>query len=99
MKIKDVTEEHQYHSSRASESARVMAGAGIAFVWLLAGDRLEGLRDGWLLATVLFLVAALALDAAHYIVGAEKWDAFIAELEETRPPEQLKDESPVEISD
>lgn len=97
--IRAITDDHQYFSSRASETARVLAGGGIAFVWLLAGSDLKGLTDWPLLAVCLLLVLTLVADALHYVIGAASLDSYMVALEEKHPKGDLREETRVEAPD
>lgn len=69
-----------HFSARVSESVRYLSLAGLGVVWILAGGSLQGLaRD--LLWCALLLVATLALDFAHYVIGHAVWDRFIERAE------------------
>ena len=68
--LKDLIDEHAEASGRASENARFLAGAGIAVVWLLSDEKVQGLANDLLVSVGLF-ATVLFFDFLHYFVKAE----------------------------
>jgi len=62
-------DKYEARSTRASENVRYLAGAGIAVVWMLSRQQLDGLTSD-LLRTLALCVGALAADFLHYVVAA-----------------------------
>ena len=77
MKVEDAREHYYSHSASASSSARQLAFAGIAVIWILAtqNDQIELLNTVWRSPLILF-VGALALDLLQYYWLAGFWGAF-----------------------
>jgi hypothetical protein len=72
--------QYEQRSQKASEIARQLAFAGIAFVWVFSGGNTStGVRihiPSDLLRVGLVLVAALTLDLLQYVWGAGSWGVF-----------------------
>ncbi len=66
-----LADRYEARSARASENVRYLAGAGIAVVWMLSRQGIEGLTSD-LLWTVGWCVGALLFDFLHYVVAAFK---------------------------
>jgi hypothetical protein len=64
-----LVDKYEARSTRASENVRYLAGAGIAVVWMLSRQQLDGLT-GDLLRTLAACVGALTADFLHYVVAA-----------------------------
>lgn len=77
MNIDDAREQYYIHSGLASNSARQLAFAGIAVIWILATQNttipLE--NEVWRVPLILF-VLALAFDLVQYYWLAGFWGAF-----------------------
>lgn len=65
----DLYDNYKERSARVSENVRYLAGAGIAVVWMLSRQKMEGLTSD-LLRTLVLCVGALIFDFAHYVVAA-----------------------------
>jgi hypothetical protein len=65
----DLYDHYKERSARASENVRYLAGAGIAVVWMLSRQSIDGLTSD-LLRTLVLCVGALISDFAHYVVAA-----------------------------
>ena len=72
--------QYEQRSQKASDIARQLAFAGIAFVWVFSGGNTStGVRihiPSDLLRVGLLLVAALTLDLLQYVWGAGSWGIF-----------------------
>lgn len=86
MKLNEYRETYYEFSGKASDTARGLAFAGIAVVWVF---RVDGSGDvatmlpADLLRALGMLVAALALDLMQYVVAAAIWGSF-SRLKETQ---------------
>lgn len=77
MKLSEARKIYYRRSSLASTSARQLAFAGIAVVWILAtNSKVVELPYNTLRAPLLAFVIALALDLVQYYAGAAYWGAF-----------------------
>jgi len=76
--------EAEKYSGLASDRVRWLAAAGLAFVWVLAGGQLSGLRRE-LLVVALLLVVTLLADFAQYLIGWLRWDLFVRRVEREQP--------------
>lgn len=77
MSLEQFREARDVFSSAASASARRLAFAGIAIVWLFrTGEGMGSKLPDPLLLPVLLFAATLALDLLHYLVATVIWSVF-----------------------
>ncbi len=77
MKLKEAREFYYDRSGLASDSARQLAFAGIAVVWILAtNDEAVAVEANSLRLPLLAFVLALALDLIQYYAAALFWGVF-----------------------
>jgi hypothetical protein len=92
--LTEANDQLEKYSGQASERARWLAAAGLAFVWLLAGGQLVSLRRE-LLAVALLLVLTLLADFAQYVAGWARWESLVRRTEsECESPSK---ETPVSV--
>ena len=92
MKLADCRAAYQELSGKASELSRTLSLSGIAIIWVLKSDTVDGPKIPTELFTPgLFLVLSLALDLLHYVTGALAWGAIgrIKELRGTTEDEDF----------
>ena len=80
--LEDLVVAREDNSGRASENVRTLCFAGIALVWVLANESVQGLSKDLLLAC-LAIVLTLAIDFAQYLVASLRFRRRI-EAEELR---------------
>ena len=90
MKLSDARKHYYELSGLASNSARQLAFAGIAVVWILASDnRVIEVSTLELRAPLLAFVVALALDLLQYYAGAAFWGG-LGWLKENQGKQEFK---------
>ena len=82
MKLQGYRETFYIYSGKVSEITRQLAFAGIALIWLFkkeSAGQFSVPRE--LIMPGALIVAALALDLVHYIIGSVVWFVFYREQE------------------
>ncbi len=99
MKLQQYREAYYEHSGKASDSARNLAFAGIAIVWLFrAGSGLDSPLPNPLLLPILLFAATLALDLLHYLVASVTWSVFCRIKEKKEIPEEAELDAPPQLN-
>lgn len=89
MKLQEAQKHYYDHSGSASNSARQLAFAGIAVVWILVTqNNVVNVQANALRAPLLVFVVTLALDLIQYYGQALFWGAF-ARYKEKRGEEEF----------
>ena len=87
MKLSEARESYYSNSARASELTRQLAFAGIALVWIfnspVQNQSIALPRE--LMLVSLWLVLALILDFAQYVLGTLIWGFFSRRVEVKKP--------------
>lgn len=69
MKLGDARNAYYDHSSRVSESTRLLALAGIGVIWVLRVDKSSEVITNSLLLPLLLFVACLGCHLLHYVAA------------------------------
>ena len=94
MKLVDAINAYEDYTRKLSENVRYYSLAGLAFVWVLGGQHLQGLSRQ-LLGVCLLLVITLALDFVHYLVSARRWGGVVHKNESKGVDRDQKIEVPL----
>jgi len=96
MKLERVRETYDYHSGKVSEIVRQLGLAGVALIWIFKVDGPDGtIRIPFeLLVAARYIVAALAIDLLHYLIGTALWGLFNKFKEHQRIGEAKDFEAP-----
>ena len=78
MILKDLRENYQYYSGKASEIVRQLGLAGIAVIWVFKNSDIskEKLIPNDLSLPAALIVIGLGLDLLHYIAGTLIWGTY-----------------------
>src|SRR4051794_9409377 len=87
MKLSAFKGDYQWFAEKASDTARALALAGFAVIWVFrTGDGAQSRVPPQLLAPAILLGLALGCDLFQYLVAALVWRAFFRHHEDQTAP-------------
>ena len=102
MKIADTLKAYKDFSTKASDTTRALALAGIAVVWVFRVKRADAptniFLDSELVLPATLFVLALALDVFQYVYAAAAWGIFHRVLEHNKISQDKEFMAPATIN-